>query len=79
MSLPLIDFRGKITAETDAVLEAIQRSTGRDKSEIARSWLHRIALGEINGAIELQKILQREGIAGTPQAEARNSGYGGLQ
>lgn len=34
MSIPLIDFRGKVTPETDAVLEAIQRSTGRDKSEI---------------------------------------------
>lgn len=62
MSLPLVDFRGKVTPETDAVLEAIQRSTGRDKSEIAREWMHRIALREIDAAIELQKILQREGL-----------------
>ena len=47
MSIPLIDFRGKITPETDAVLEAIQRSTGRDKSEIAREWMHKIAEREI--------------------------------
>lgn len=65
MSLPLVDFRGKVTPETDAVLEAIQRSTGRDKSEIAREWMHRIALREIDAAIELQKILRREGLAGT--------------
>lgn len=65
MSLPLVDFRGKVTPETDAVLEAIQRSTGRDKSEIAREWMHRIALREIDAAIELQKILQREGLTGT--------------
>ena len=64
MSLPLIDFRGKITPETDAVLEAIQRSTGRDKSEIAREWMHKIAEREIHAAIELQKILRREGIGG---------------
>ena len=64
MSIPLIDFRGKITAETDAVLEAIQRSTGRDKSEIAREWMHRIALKEINASIELHKILRREGLSG---------------
>lgn len=64
MSLPLIDFRGKVTPETDAVLEAIQRSTGRDKSEIAREWMHRIALKEIDAAIELQKILAREGLLG---------------
>ncbi len=65
MALPLIDFRGKVTPETDAVLEAIQRSTGRDKSEIARDWLHRLALKEIDASIELHKILKREGLAGT--------------
>lgn len=70
MSLPLIDFRGKVTPETDAVLEAIQRSTGRDKSEIAREWMHRIALKEINAAIELQKILLREGISGANEGGA---------
>jgi hypothetical protein len=70
MSLPLVDFRGKVTPETDAVLEAIQRSTGRDKSEIAREWLHRIALREIDAAIELQKILKREGLSGTEQGGA---------
>ena len=64
MSIPLIDFRGKITPETDAVLEAINRSTGRDKSEIVRDWLHKLAKQEIHAAIELQKILRREGIAG---------------
>ena len=63
MSIPLIDFRGKVTVETDAVLESIQRTTGRDKSEIAREWMHRIAMKEIHAAIELQNILQREGIA----------------
>lgn len=62
MSTPLIDFRGKVTPETDAVLESIQRATGRDKSEIAREWMHSIAVKEIHAAIELQKILQREGI-----------------
>ena len=62
MSIPLIDFRGKITPETDAVLESIHRSTGRDKSEIAREWLHRIALKEINASIELHRILEREGL-----------------
>ena len=62
MSIPLIDFRGKVTPETDAVLESIQRTTGRDKSEIAREWMHRIAVKEIHAAIELQKIMRREGI-----------------
>ena len=40
MSAELKDFRGKITSETDAVLEAINRADGRDKSEIAREVLH---------------------------------------
>ena len=62
MSIPLIDFRGKVTPETDAVLESIHRTTGRDKSEIAREWLHRIALKEIHASIELGKILRREGL-----------------
>ena len=70
MSIPLVDFRGKVTPETDAVLEAIQRSTGRDKSEIAREWMHRIALREIDAAIELQKILQREGLTAPSQGGA---------
>jgi hypothetical protein len=72
MSTPLIDFRGKVTPETDAVLESIQRATGRDKSEIARDWMHRIALKEIHAAIELQKILQREGIAVQPKGTTGN-------
>lgn len=65
MSIPLVDFRGKVTPETDAVLEAIQRSTGRDKSEIAREWMHRIALKEIDASIQLHRILEREGLMGT--------------
>jgi hypothetical protein len=79
MSLPLIDFRGKVTPETDAVLEAIQRSTGRDKSEIARDWMHRIALKEISAAIALQKILQREGITVADEGSAGNSQFGALK
>lgn len=70
MSIPLVDFRGKVTPETDAVLEAIQRSTGRDKSEIVREWLHRIALKEIDAAIELRKILWREGLTTEPEGGA---------
>ena len=62
MSIPLIDFRGKVTPETDAVLESIHRTTGRDKSEIVRDWLHKIAMKEIHASIELHKILKREGI-----------------
>lgn len=71
MSIPLIDFRGKVTPETDAVLEAIQRSTGRDKSDIDREWLHKLAMKEIHASIELHKILQREGLTGALEGVPR--------
>lgn len=50
MSAELKDFRGKITPETDAVLEAINRVEGRDKSEIAREVLHEWATRQIHVA-----------------------------
>lgn len=62
MSIPLVDFRGKVTPETDAVLEAVSRATGRDRSEIARDWMHKIALQEISASIQLHSILKREGL-----------------
>ena len=64
MSPPLIDLRAKVTAEADAVLEAVHRSTGKDKSEVVRDVLHRWALQEIHAASVLQSILQREGLSG---------------
>ena len=67
MSLPLIDLRSKITVETDAVLEAIHRSTGKDKSEIVRDVLHKWAAAEIHASILLAGILKREGITSASQ------------
>ena len=64
MSLPLIDLRAKVTAEADAVLEAVHRSTGKDKSEVVRDVLHKWAMNEIHAASVLQSILQREGLSG---------------
>lgn len=62
MSLPLIDARIKITPETDAVLEAMSRDSGRDRSEIAREWLHGIALVKIRASIGIQDQLRRKEI-----------------
>ena len=64
MSIPLIDLRAKVTPEADAVLEAVSRATGKDKSEIVRDVLHKWAMAEIHASNVLQKILQREGIRG---------------
>jgi len=62
MSIPLIDLTAKITIETDAVLEAAQRATGRDKSEVVRDVLHKWAVTGIHASNVLHAILQREGI-----------------
>ena len=67
MSIPLIDLRAKVTPEADAVLEAVQRATGKDKSEVVRDVLHRWALQEIHAASVLQSILQREGLSGASE------------
>ena len=51
MSIPLIDLRAKVTPEADAVLEAIQRATGKDKSEVVRDVLHKWAMFQSTPAI----------------------------
>lgn len=64
MSLELKDFRGKITAETDCVLEAMSRTSGRDRSEIVREILHKYALDKIEEHSLLTDLLAREGVTG---------------
>ena len=70
MSIPLSDFRCKVTSEVDALLETIHRTTGRDKSEIARDVLHKWAVTEIHAAMLLHAQLADKGIlrdyAGVP-------------
>lgn len=73
MSAPLKDFRGKVTAETDAVLEALNRATGKDKSEIARDVLHRWASDQIHAASVMHKLLQAEGLPGIDSGVAGNA------
>lgn len=73
MSAPLKDFRGKVTAETDAVLEALNRTTGKDKSEIAREVLHRWASEQIHAASVMHRLLQSEGLPGIGE------GVGGIR
>lgn len=67
MAAELKDFRGKITAETDCVLEAINRSSGRDRSEIVREILHKWAVEKIHEHSVLGRLMEREGIAGESQ------------
>ena len=72
MSIELTDFRGKITPETHAVLEALSRTTGKDRSEIARSWMHERAMEQIHAATVLQGMLRAQGLAGIDGGAAGN-------
>lgn len=64
MALELIDFRGKVTPETNAVLEALNRVTGKDKSELAREVLHKWASEQIGIATVLDTMMRAEGLTG---------------
>lgn len=65
MSAELKDFRGKVTPETDAVLEAINRISGRDKSEIARDVLHKWAMEQVHTANLIGRLMKVEGVPGS--------------
>ena len=64
MSIELTDFRGKITPETHAALEAVSRATGKDRSEIVREHMHVWAMEQIHGASLLHSLLKAQGLAG---------------
>lgn len=64
MALELIDFRGKITAETEAWLESELRTFGTSKQETVRLALHEIALRRIHAAKVLTRLAPEEGIDG---------------
>ena len=74
MAAPLKDFRGKITAEADCVLEAMNRVTWKDRSEIVREILHDWALVKIDEHTVLGKLLLAEGLAGESQGIAGSRG-----
>ena len=73
MSAPLKDFRGKITVEADTVLEALNRATGRDKSEIARDVLHKWAVDQIHAASVMHRLLEAEGLPGIDSGAGGNA------
>lgn len=70
MSVPLKDFRGKITPETDCVLEAMNRVSGRDRSEIAREILHEWACSRLEEHSVLDRLLRAEGLVGEDEGIA---------
>ncbi len=64
MSIPMVDFRCKVTPEIDSLLEARHRITGLDKSEIAREVLQKWAVAEIHTAMMVYSELKSKGILG---------------
>ena len=62
MSLELRDLRLKITVETDVILTALSRTSGREKIEIARELLHVAALNKIGEAKLIVNLMQVEGL-----------------
>lgn len=62
MSIELIDARIKITELTDAVVDVQVSMTGKDRSEIMREWLHKIALEKQAEANLLCRTLASKGI-----------------
>lgn len=70
MAADLIDFRVKVTLETDAALDAISRATGKDRAEIARDVLHVWAQEQIAIASLLTARINREGLGGDSRGNA---------
>ena len=64
MAGELKDFRGKITVEAHCVLEAENRVSGDDKSEIVRKILHEWALQRLQVAKITDSLLRSEGEPG---------------
>jgi len=61
MSAPF-DFRGKLTEETRIWLEHTSRRTGRDKQDIVREHLHKIAVAELHDANDLATYARQQGL-----------------
>jgi len=63
MSLELIDARIRITHQTDGVVEAIARATGKERSEIMRDVLDKWASDEIHKASLITRFASSDGSA----------------
>lgn len=57
----LVDFRGKLTKDTDSVLYAICHASGRDKSELVREVMAGWARDRLHEAETLVRLTRKEG------------------
>lgn len=74
MACELKDFRGKITLESDCVLEAESRASGKERQEIVREILHDWAVRRIGGASVLHRLLRAEGLPGIAEGVSGSLG-----
>jgi hypothetical protein len=72
VSVELKDLRAKVTARTDAVLEGLNRATGKDKSEIVRDVLDKWAEDQVHAAMLIDRCLQAQGEPGIAQGASGN-------
>lgn len=56
------DFRAKLTEETRVWLEYEATRTGRDKQDIVREHLHKIAAAELHNADDLASYARKRGL-----------------
>jgi predicted DNA-binding protein len=59
--MDLRDLRAKLDPETDQVLEAVSRATGRDKSALVREVLAQWAKDEVHRATMVLRLSNRKG------------------
>lgn len=64
------DFRAKLTQETRVWLEHKARRTGRDKQDIVREELHRIAVSELHEANDLATYAREQGLLRADEGRA---------
>lgn len=70
------DFRAKLTEETRVWLEYQSRATGRDKQDIVREKLHRVAVAELHAAQDLADYAREQGLSGAPAGSSGQAGVG---
>lgn len=81
MAKSSLDFRARLTEETRVWLEYKARRTGRDKQDIVREQLHKIAVAELYEAHDLASYARNQGLAvadgGTQGQSAADEGTRG--
>lgn len=73
MAADLKDLRAKVTPRTNAVLEALNRASGDDKSEIVRRVLDEWAEKQIHAASLIDRMLAVEGEPGIAEGTSGKS------